>query len=114
MGRRFRFRDTRKAGRSSIVPYRYGEPASARHDRRQAEADARADTLRRQVENRGGTLAIKNEGMHWIVRGRNGFRAEWWPLTAKCVLNQNWRRGIHVHDTVQLAKIVLPALSGRS
>ena len=100
-----------KAGRSSIVPYRYGEPQEARHGRRQTEADARADTFRRQIENRGGSLAIKNEGMHWIIKGRNGFRAEWWPLTAKCVVNQQWSRGIHVHDTVQLAHYVLGRLS---
>jgi hypothetical protein len=39
--------------------------------------------------------------MHWQVK-RGPILIEWWPRTAKMVVNKQWNKGVHVHDVTQL------------
>ena len=97
--------DHRSAGRSKISPYIEGECPQDRHARRRSEADSRRDELKKALNEIGWEIVIKNHGCHWIItKGKN--KVEWWPNTAKMVINQKWSNGIHVHDTDQVLKVI--------
>lgn len=110
MARR-RFGDASRVGRSKVCGYVVGESAADRHARRLATALANDAGLKAWLEKNGWSLAISNEGHHWrMVKG--GTVVEWWPSSAKCVVNQNWRGGVHCHDGSQVV-VVLERLSNR-
>jgi len=95
------FRDRRSAGRSNVVPYVPGEYSGDRHRRRlRANLDLESDaaTAARSV---GLHLKIFNDGHHWVFSAQS-FVAEWWPSSAKLVINKQWNRGIHCHDWQQV------------
>lgn len=48
-------------------------------------------------------MAIKNNGHHWQFRVA-GHLVEWWPSSAKMVVDTKWKNGKHVHDIKQLMK----------
>ena len=54
----------------------------------------------------GVEFRLLNEGEHWQVKA-NDKAYDWWPRTAKLVINQNWKRGVHVHDYTQLINIIM-------
>ena len=45
----------------------------------------------------GFVLRMYNEGHHWIWQ-KGEFVAEWWPSSAKLVLNRCYDDSLHVHD----------------
>jgi hypothetical protein len=48
----------------------------------------------------GCTLRVLNDGHHWLFE-KGGFVAEWWPSSAKLVLNRDYTRDHHAphwHD----------------
>jgi len=52
-------------------------------------------------------LKISNDGHHWSFYAFNAAPGdkqlfEWWPSSAKLVINKQWKKGIHVHDLSQL------------
>lgn len=53
----------------------------------------------------GLTLDVMNGGQHWKIR-KEGFVAEWWPSSAKLVVNKHWQNGIHVHDYKQVLSVL--------
>lgn len=92
--------DTGSAGRSKLVPFVPGEDPGARHDRRLNANLSRQEDVREWCKVAGVRLTIKNHGHHWrFVRGKQ--EAEWWPSSAKLVIQRNYDRGIHVHDHLQ-------------
>lgn len=92
--------DTRSAGRSKLVPFVPGEDPGLRHERRLNANLSRQEEVRGWCQLAGVKLSIKNDGHHWrFVRGKQ--EAEWWPSSAKLVLQRNYDRGIHVHDHLQ-------------
>ena len=46
------------------------------------------------AEQHGFRLSINDEGRHWTLQ-KNGFLAEWWPISGKLVfngdLNHSWQ-----------------------
>ena len=104
MARR-RFKDRLSLGRSQLVPCLHGETASARHFRRKWEAVRFQNWLAKELEPLGLTVEVKNQGHHWIVT-KPGFRAEWWPSSAKLVFNKAYTQGIHCHDRMQFVAAV--------
>jgi hypothetical protein len=100
------FRDKRKAGRSAIVPFIPGEDTGDRHARRLGANLLNEQAAREQAIALGLTLDILNDGQHWRFSGTDNFArvflAEWWPSSAKLVINKQWRRGIHCHDWQQV------------
>jgi len=105
--------DTRSVGRSRAVPYIYGESPRARHDRRLEAALGAQSRVRQWCGNAGVTLTIGNENHHWRFVGGNGC-ADWWPSSAKLVLDQQWDSGIHVHDIDQLLRELKARFNGKS
>jgi|GEM_PF-1728511 len=103
MARRSRFRDVSSVGRSDVVPYRRGEDPAERHARRLYTNLKFQEEVRAWAQRHGIVLKIKNEGHHWIFEYRNRV-AEWWPSSAKLVIDRAYSKGIHVHDYKQLIK----------
>ena len=76
-----------------------------RHSRRLAVNLSNQAKLRRWCEENDLTLQITNQGHHWQVM-QNGFVAEWWPSSAKLVINKQWHAGIHCHDYEQAFQVI--------
>ncbi|MBM4004630.1 MAG: hypothetical protein FJ295_15330 [Planctomycetes bacterium] len=79
------------------MPFRKGESGTNRHARRHAMNLQRESEVRRDCQALGLTLQIKNQGHHWCF-SHGTFLAEWWPSSAKLVINKPWENGIHCHD----------------
>lgn len=97
--------DARSLGRSRDVPYIYGEPAKTRHDRRKEAALLHQGRVKQWCDNRGVTFTLGNDDHHWSFR-KGKERADWWPSTAKLVLNQRWNEGLHCHDAAQMLRVL--------
>lgn len=107
--KRNRYADRTKVGSSVAVPFQQGEGKRARHARRLETNVAQfADEARKWADARDVQFKITNDGHHWKF-DREGKRVEWWPSSAKCVVDHQWRNGIHVHDWMQLEPILLAA-----
>ena len=113
MARRKSIRDRASVGRSSIIPYRRGENFKARHSRRLASNLQNETKLRQWCQQNGLALRITNEGHHWQVM-EGGFVAEWWPSSAKLVINKRWHDGIHCHDYKQALGVIQKAYGSLS
>jgi len=77
----------------------------ARHDRRKETNAQHFEEVQLWCEHNGWSVEVKNHGHHWIFH-KEGTLAEWWPSSAKCVLNKHWRKGIHVHDWRQMIDVL--------
>jgi hypothetical protein len=49
----------------------------------------------------GFKFRVLNEGQHFQIE-RGVMVLDWWPRTAKMVVNKKWQQAIHVHDTKQI------------
>ena len=98
--------DVRSLGRSSVVPYVEGEDPMLRHERRRKSNLAYADILSKWCKENGWDMAIKSEGHHWIFN-KGKMHAEWWPSSAKLVMNMQYNAGYHCHDYLQVEKTLL-------
>lgn len=100
--KRNRIRDARKAEIApQVVQFDPTEHYADRHRRRLSTNLEFEPAVREWCEKHGVDLRVTNEGHHWQFRAGKMI-AEWWPSSAKLVLNKHWRRGIHVHDIYQL------------
>jgi len=103
---RKRYRDKTKCKDSpEISKFVKGVPYKIRHAQRFLVNENTADQFKEHCKEQGYTFRILNEGEHWQVKYK-GDCFDWWPRTAKLVINQNWKNGIHVHDHTQLATII--------
>lgn len=79
------------------------------------KAQRRANRVEREVgkqlqmddwcEDRGIDMTVKNDGQHWrFVMGRRS--ADWWPSSAKLVLNQKFDAPIHATSAEQVQRIL--------
>jgi hypothetical protein len=96
--KRKRFQDVSKSSQPSISPY-HNDPKT-RHQRRYFFNLQHQKIVEQWCKENEISLHVKNEGHHWIFV-REQQRAEWWPSSAKMVINQQWRKGIHIHDYQQ-------------
>jgi hypothetical protein len=53
----------------------------------------------------GLTLRVLNDGHHWLLQ-KPGFVAEWWPSSARVVLNRDCLRGRHAPHWAQVAALI--------
>ncbi len=102
---RQRYDDVNKVGRSALCEFRPDEAPQDRHLRRKRVAGEWRDTMRAELAQREIELTIHNDGHHWQMK-RGADYWEWWPSTAKLVVNKKWAKGIHVHDYVQVLKVI--------
>src|SRR5690349_14298138 len=103
--KRQRNRDPHRGSPSQIVPYQPGESTKRRHARRYFKNLENWTALQDWAFERGFSFQMKNRGEHWILKGA-GIICEWWPSTAKLVLNYEYRDGRHTHDWLQLCAIL--------
>ena len=95
--------------RSRHVPYRQNESWQQRHERRLQFNVGREEAVRAWAQRHGIQLVISNHGHHWrFKRGRR--TAEWWPSSARLVLQRDYQKDHHVHDHEQAMKILEPHL----
>jgi hypothetical protein len=108
-----RYRDKSNCKHKATVSKRVkGETKDERHERRLRTAFNHKDELRAWCIAHGATFKIHNEGMHWQIKiGKMQF--DWWPISAKLIINQKWQKGIHVHDYKQLIKIIQEKSNGK-
>ena len=105
MPRRYRIPDVQSAGRSSLVPYRRGEAPMARHTRRLNSNLRYEAQARRWCSEHRFNLRISNQGHHWQLT-KDKFVAEWWPSSAKLVINKQWSDRCHCHDYRQSLELI--------
>jgi hypothetical protein len=105
MSRKKSIPERASAGRSRIVQYRRGEDFRTRHARRLRANLEQEEDVRRWCGQKGLILRITNEGHHWQITD-GVFLAEWWPSSAKLVINKRWHDGIHCHDHKQALKVI--------
>lgn len=98
--------DKTRMGRSKIIPYKEGERATERHARRLRENLKHADDLLRWCGENNIAAKILNRGHHWIFSLPSGDAVEWWPSSAKLVVNKQWGCGIHTHDFEQCRRVI--------
>ncbi len=96
-----KYLDAHRMGRSEISPYLEHEGAKQRHTRRLKANLSYKDSLSAWCNENGWQFEIKNDEKHWIFRKADKM-VEWWPSTAKCILNKQWERGYHCHDYLQV------------
>ncbi len=105
--------DARKYGPSELVKFDPTENYHARHERRKEVNLENKQVLENWCNVVGWSFEIKNEGHHWIFqkafvsKSSTGFSAEtflveWWPSSAKLVVNKQWDKGVHIHDYLQV------------
>lgn len=88
-----------------VSRYKRGEYGKVRHLRRLNLNKSRLDIFRKWCKEKGIEFRCLNHGEHWQMKV-NGDCYDWWPRTAKLVINQKWKQGIHVHDYTQIMKIL--------
>ena len=103
--RRRRYPDVHAIGPGRQSRYRPEEDWRERHARRLTQASECEAHVRRWCEQRGVALRLGNEGHHWQFTA-GGRTAEWWPSTAKLVLDKRYWEGWHVHDWEQLVAVL--------
>lgn len=100
-----KYHDRTRLGRSDVCPYILGESYSSRHSRRLQSALDHTQETRDALARLGYKLRVTNNSHHWsITDGRSVI--QWWPSSAKIVINETWNRGIHAHDHIQLVAVV--------
>ncbi len=93
------------AFKSTVSKYKRGENPRKRHARRLQQNKEHLDVLRKWCDKNKVTFKVFNDWQHWrFAFGDRQF--DWWPQTAKLVIDKQWKRGIHVHDYTQLIKII--------
>lgn len=103
-----KFPDKAKAtAKAGLCPYSPAESSAQRHDRRFVVANSTKSLviLSNWAWRNGYVFEVKNDGEHFIVRtpaGDHPHFAQWWPRSAKLVIDCDWRHGIHCHDAGQL------------
>lgn len=100
-----RFRDIDSVGNSKAIPFIKHESPKDRHARRKAHNLRLREQTKIFCDENKIKLQITNEGHHWRAE-KDDMIIEWWPSSAKVVVNKSWKRGIHVHDIYQFQKLL--------
>jgi hypothetical protein len=101
-----RYKDKRSAGRSEICGFRPGEDPKDRHARRlRTNLTLGRYRMEGWCADHGIEFDVKNEGHHWVFLLGDA-RVEWWPSSAKLVVDKRFNAGIHCHDYEMAANIV--------
>jgi len=92
-------------GDSDVCRYRHGEEASDRHERRLRTNLSSKEIVENWCATNNVTFKVTNNGHHW--RFSWGKRCiEWWPSSAKLVIDRKYSNGIHTHGFDQCLKIL--------
>ncbi len=98
--------DSEAMSKSRLVPYIPGEHPGERHERRLHTNLRRQELVKDWAHRAGVTLTIYNRGQHWrFTKGK--VEAEWWPSSAKLVLQRKYDNDQHIHDHEQAIKVLV-------
>ena len=102
-----KYKDITGMGKSKLCPKLKDEKESfsERHFRRKIFNEKRFRKVQEFCEKAGLRFRISNQGHHWRVN-TDKMTVEWWPSSAKVIVNKNWNRGVHCHDYKQFIKIL--------
>lgn len=95
--------DATSAGRSRLTPYIKGEEPKQRHARRLRVSLELLEEAKNFCRENDIVMAVSNEGNHWRFKLPRHM-VEWWPSSAKMVVDKKWGKGKHVHDVRQLLR----------
>lgn len=98
--------DRSTLGPSRDVPFDPNEHYKDRHDRRKAIALANEIEAGIAFAMTGGWLRVTNDGHHWSIYFADKMLAEWWPSSAKLVIDKQWGKSIHAHDWKQVLSFI--------
>lgn len=107
-----KYPDKHSAGSSDRVPFIPDEDPKDRHARRLHAALKDFDKVVEWCVANRWELDLKNRGQHWVFT-RDKCIVEWWPSSAKLVIDKNWNDGIHCHDYNQ-ALVILHRVDGEA
>ncbi len=83
-----------------------GESAKDRHYRRLQTNKEHQDKFKAWAEaDKNIEYRILNNGEHWQVKTA-GKQFDWWPRSAKLIIDCQWKKGIHCHDYTQFIKVI--------
>lgn len=101
-----KYRDVNKCkNEAEIIQFKGGESWRDRHSRRLNKNKEHIDKYRNWCERNGVEFRLLNNGEHWQSK-KNNTTYDWWPRSAKLIVNQKWKKGTHVHDYTQLIKFI--------
>lgn len=81
------------------------ETPKERNDRRKRTNINHQKKVQDYCSDHGIRFRVTNRGHHWRTNKR-GKTVEWWPSSAKVVVNKNWQKGIHCHDYNQFIRLL--------
>jgi hypothetical protein len=99
--RRRRYEDTENLPDRS-KPSRIEPNWRKRHKKRKRSANRQNASAGLAFAFLGGWLNITNEGHHWKIVFPGKQSIQWWPSSAKLVVNEKWEEGIHCHRWQEL------------
>ena len=110
MGNHRRRPDRIRYGVSSVVKFDPREDYHQRHARRMEVNLENKGVLENWCSVIGWSFEVKNAGHHWLFRRladetkprKQRTLVEWWPSSAKLIVNKQWDKGVHVHDYLQV------------
>jgi hypothetical protein len=82
----------------------------ARRERRLGRTLDLEPEVARWAAQHGFTLRVLNDGHHWLLQ-KPGLTAEWWPSSAKRVLNRDYLRDHHAPHWPQVAAAIEQAMT---
>jgi hypothetical protein len=91
------------------IPLEPREYMRRRRERRLERNAKAADQAKTWADRHGFNFRVNNEGHHWMWQ-KGGFVAEWWPSSAKLVLNRDYARSFHAHNWT----VVIPFLENQT
>lgn len=100
-----KYSDVKSLGPSKLAPFVPGEHPRDRHDRRLSTAVSMLNNLMSWCEKVGLNVKVTNQGHHWRFTNQE-WLIEWWPSSAKLVVNRKYSRGIHCHDVHQVKRVI--------
>jgi len=68
-----------------------------RRQRRLDRNKSAADQAKTWADRHGFAFRVNNDGHHWMWQ-KGKLVAEWWPSSAKLVVNRNYQGSSHAHD----------------
>lgn len=105
-----KYGDAHKVGNSDLVPFKPDETPKERHERRKNAAADAQESIAKWCEEHTVEMIVSNDGHHWrFLKEKN--TVEWWPSSAKMVVNKRWKDGLHVHDFKQVISILTRVFS---
>jgi hypothetical protein len=82
-----------------------------RRERRMQRTASLEEQVTAWAEMQGLSLRVLNDGHHWVFQ-KPGFMAEWWPSSAKLVVNRDYGRDIHAPHWAEVMNALQP-VAGR-